>query len=414
MAVSAEQRARDAGVPVIDFDIELDPQFRDDPETRWRQAFDAGPIFYSSAARGFWVVTRYDLVREIVHHPERFSSREIYLFYREPLDFFDIPTQLDPPRHMPVRRLLSPLLSPAAVQEIAPDIRAITRTLIDEIVARGECEFNSAFALRLPALVIMQQLGLPLERERELVDLVLEVAHPDSARDPGLKRQRQAAKAIDAMWLEVVREKRANPGEDWTSALVQAEVDGEPLDDDMSLALMGTLLRGGFDTTAGTLGYAFHYLARHPELRARITDDPDLVPVAVEEFLRWYGGVPLITRVAATDLDFHGVRLEEGDRLTLLLRSANHDPVAFDEPLAFDADRSPNKHLAFGLGQHRCAGMHLARAELAISLEEWHRRIPDYRLGDMTNAKHEVSQNIRLSELPLVLERDRAEAPVAR
>lgn len=404
--LSAEARARAAGVPVLDFDIELDPQFRDDPTPKWQEALDAGPIFYSSAARGFWVVTSYDLLREVVHHPERFSSREIYLFYREPLGFFDIPTQLDPPEHLPVRRLVQPLLSPAAVREMEPAIRELTIGLIEGIADKPGCEFNADFALRLPALVIMQQLGLPLERERELVEVALAVAHPDSSSDPGLKRQREAAEEVDQMWRTVIEERRADPGEDWTSQLVTAEIDGKRLDDKTLLGLMGTLLRGGFDTTAGTLGYSFHRLATHPEERQALIDGRVAIPDAVEEFLRWYGGVPLITRTAAADFEFHGAEIREGDRFVLLLRAANHDGAAFENPCGFEADRSPNKHLAFGLGQHRCAGMHLARAELAIALEEWHRRIPDYCLGDMSESHHEVSQNIRLSSMPLIFERD--------
>jgi cytochrome P450 len=405
LITTTEDRARGAGIPVLDFDIELDPQFRVDPSVRFGEALEAGPIFYSSAARGFWVITTYELIREIVQHPDQFSSREIYLFYREQLGFHDIPTQLDRPYHVPIRRLIQPFLSPTAIRELEPSIREVTRGLIDELSLRDGCEFNADFGQRLPAIVIMTQIGLPLDREREIVEVNLKVAHPDGINDPGFTEYRDAVEVVDALWAQVIAERRANPRNDWTSHVVQSELDGQALDYETILGLLGTLLRGGFDTTAGTLGYSFHHLATHPEDRQRLVDNPSLIPSAVEEFLRCYGGVPLITRIASADFDFHGAPMKEGDRLVLLLRSANRDPEAFDHADLVELEREPNKQLGFGLGPHRCVGMHLARDELRIALEEWHARIPDYHLGDMTGVRHEVSQNIRLSALPLVFDR---------
>jgi cytochrome P450 len=136
-------------------------------------------------------------------------------------------------------------------------------------------------------------------------------------------------------------------------------------------------------------------------------NDPSLIPGAVEELLRRYGGSPIIARIVSTDLDFHGAPMREGDRLVLLLWSANRDPTAFEHADRVDFGRNPNKHLGFGLGVHRCPGMHLARTELRIALEEWHERIPDYHLGDMSGVKHQLSQDVRLTAVPLIFDRVR-------
>jgi cytochrome P450 len=272
------------------------------------------------------------------------------------------------------------------------------------VPSEGEIDFNEAFALRLPARVILQQIGLPLESEHEIVAVNLAVAHPSAEDDPDLTKHKKATESVDAMWRAVLEQRRRQPRDDWTSYLLHLQSEGEQLDDEMILRLLSTLLRGGFDTTAGTLGYTFAYLACNPALRSAFADNSESVVAAVEEFLRWYGGVPLITRVAAEDVELHGARLLKGDRLVLLLRSANHDPAAFDLPDTLDVERSPNRHLAFGLGPHRCLGMHLARAELRIAIEEWHKKIPEYHLGDMSAVRHEVSQNIRLSTVPLIID----------
>jgi cytochrome P450 len=404
---AAEARARASGIPVVDFDIELDPQFREDPSKRFSEAIEVGPIFYSSAARGFWVVSKYDLIVEIVHHPEQFSSREVFNFYREEFDFRDIPTQLDPPDHIPIRRLIQPYLAPAAIRALEPSIREVARKLIDELSMRSECKFNEDFGERLPAIVIMKQLGLPLEREREIVELNLRVEYPDSVSDPGYRKQKEAAYTLEAMWGQVIQERRARPLDDWTSQIIRSELEGRPLDSDTLLGLLSILLRGGLETTAGTLGFSMHHLATHSEDRERLVNDPSLIPSAVEELLRCYGGSPIIARIVSADLDFHGVPMREGDRLVLLLWSANRDLAAFEHADRVDFGRNPNKHLGFGLGVHRCPGMHLARTELRIALEEWHERIPDYHLGDMSGVKHQLSQDVRLTALPLIFDRVR-------
>lgn len=395
----------DLGVPITDFDIESDPTFRVDPDKKWREAASVGPVFFSRSARGFFVVSSYELVREILHQPDAFSSRDHYIFYRKPMPFYDIPTQLDRPDHIPVRRLLNPLLSPSSVAEMEPFIREVTRGLIDEIIARGRpCEFNTQFALRQPAQVIMKKLGLPLERELEFVQLNVQVAHPDAHRDPDLVEHQAAVDEVDRFWEKIVAARRREPEDDWITWLIRHGEDAGVLDTQKLMGVLRTLFRGGFDTTAGTLGYAFWYLAAHPYDRERIVADNESLSLAVEEFLRVYGGVPLIGRIVVDDCDFHGARMRRGDRVVLLLRAANRDELAFSNPHECDFGRNPNKHLAFGLGPHRCVGMHLARAEVRIALEEWHERIPVYALGDMSEVAHEVSENIRLSKLPIILQ----------
>jgi cytochrome P450 len=405
-AVSAEERARRSQLPVVEFDIELNTAFRRDPTVAFRGALEIGKIFYSTAARGFWVVSSYELIAEILHQPTSFSSREVFNFYRDYLAFRDIPTQLDAPEHVVIRRLIQPYLALASITGVEPAIRKVAQDLIDGLSSQKGCRFNEDFAERLPAIVIMNQLGLPLEFERQAISWNLTVEYPDSSVDFGYEKHRAAAKALEDMWLDIIKDRRAHPQDDWTSKIVNSTIDGRPLDTNTALGLLLVLLRAGFETTAGTLGLSVLHLATHSEDRQLIAGDPAAIPTAVEEFLRCYGGSPIISRIVSGDIDFHGVPMREGDRLVLLLWSANRDPSAFEEPHRVDLLREPNRHLGFGLGAHRCAGMHLARAELRIALEEWHHCIPEYHLGT-DNFQYQLSQDIRLTSLPLVFDRTR-------
>jgi cytochrome P450 len=399
---SPEQRARTGGVPVIDFDIELDPRFHEDPIERWRFASSQGPIFYSSSARGFWVITRYDLAREILQRPAEFSSRELMVFSRADLGFHDVPTQLDPPDHVLIRRLIQPLLSSAAVARLVPGIEQLVRELLGKLRGRPGCEFNSAFGLPLTGGTIARAMGIPSELEADMVELALDVAHPERSGDSEHERHRGSTDRIAAMWIDLISERRNRPREDWISYLATSRLDGEPLDDALIRRLLDTLFRAGFDTTAGTLAYAFHYLASHPDERLQLSRSRDLIPAAVEEMLRCFGADVLISRTATDSVNFHGIQMSAGDSIILLLAAANRDSAAFAEPDDVKVAREPNQHLGFGIGPHRCVGLHLALAELRVALDEWHVVIPDYALATDQTLRHEVSETARLSSLNLV------------
>jgi cytochrome P450 len=399
---SAEQRARAARVPVVEFDIELDSRFHQDPLERWRFASSNGPIFYSSSARGFWVITGYDLVREILQRPAEFSSRELMVFSRADLGFHDVPTQLDAPEHVVIRRLIQPLLSSTAVTSLVPAIEKLARELMLKVRDRPGCEFNSAFGLPLTGGTITRAMGVPSELEADMVELALDVAHPERNGDPEHERRRGSTERIATTWTDLISERRIRPREDWISYLVTSRLNGVPLDDQLIIRLLDTLFRAGFDTTAGTLTYAFHYLASHPEERRSLSTSRDLIPAAVEEMLRCFGADVLISRIASGSIDFHGAQISAGDRIILWMAAANRDTGQFVEPDDVTFTREPNRHLGFGLGPHRCVGLHFALAELRVALDEWHAVIPDYALAGEQSLRHEVSETARLTSLHLV------------
>ncbi|NKY60513.1 cytochrome P450 [Nocardia flavorosea] len=399
----AEARARAAGVQILDFDPECDPAFRDDPLGTMLAARRAGDIFYSTAARGFWVVTSYPLCREIGTDTDNFSNRETFTFYRKPSPGIHIPPNLDPPEHTKIRRMLAPLLSPSAVKKLEPAARESVRRLADEVVARGHCDFMADVALRVPADVFLEHMGLPVEHTDDIVATRLLAGELNASNDPDGSRLAAATTKINQMFVEVIAERRRRPADDIPSYLLAQEIDGKPLTDKEILTMCYTLLGTSLGTTASTMAMLVAHLAHEPGLRRSITTDPDMVGGLIEEALRYFPSIPLLPRTVRADIDFHGLPWKEGDRLVLLLPTANTDPGVFDEASTFDADRRPNRHIGFGLGPHTCAGSHLARMELRALVEEWHAKVPDYRVGDLSEVKHELSVAIRMTTLPFVV-----------
>ncbi|MFI5953155.1 cytochrome P450 [Cryptosporangium sp. NPDC051539] len=402
-SADAEARARAAGVTVADFDPECDPAFKEDPLGTILAAQQYGDIFYSTAARGFWVVTRYDLCREISQDAAGYSNRETFTFYRNPPPVFQMPANLDPPDHTKIRRLIAPLLSPAVVRRLEPRARASVAAIAGTVAAAGGCDFMADVALRIPAEVFLEHMGLPLARADEIIATRLLPGKLNASNDPDGTLLAAAVADVRTMFEEVVAERRRRPADDIPSHLLSQTVDGEPLRDEQVLQLCHTLLGTSLGTTASTMAFLFQRLAERPELRRRITETPEIVDGLVDEAVRCFPAIPMVARTVRNDRDVRGISWKEGDRLLLLLSAANADSDVFAEPAHVDPQRGPARHLGFGAGPHRCAGALLAQMELRVLIEEWHRRIPEYHLGDLSDLTHEVSVAVRMTSLPLVV-----------
>ncbi len=400
----AETRARDAGVPVVDFDPECDPAFKEDPLGKILAAQNLGDVLYSTAARGFWVITRYELFKEICQQPERYSNCETFTFYRSPPPVFQMPANLDPPEHTKVRKLLTPLLSHSAVTRLEPRARESVEAIANEVIARGGCDFMADVALRIPAEVFLEHMGLPLDNLDEIVATRLLPAKLNASNDPGGVQLAAAVAKVRALFEDVVDERRRQPADDVPSYLLSQSLDGRPLTQEEIVQLCYTLLGTSLGTTASTMTFLFKLLAENPTLRQHINDTPDAIGGLVEEALRCFPAIPLLARTVRGDVDFHGIKWKDGDRLLLLLSAASADPDIFPSPEMVKPDRRPNRHVAFSVGPHRCAGAHLARMELRVLLEEWQCRIPDYHLGDLSDLTHEVSVAVRMTTLPLMVD----------
>jgi cytochrome P450 len=343
-----------------------------------------GPVVYSPAYGGHWVVTGYKEVHQVLTDPKTFSSYPNNLV--TPADFGKfIPLELDPPDHTAYRQVLQPLFSPQRMKKLSDDIRTVVNGLIDEFAPRGEAEFISEFAHELPARIFLALMDWPLEDAplfTEATDVVL-FGKPGGTQEESDQARISAGLTVAGYFQKVIEDRRSNPRDDATSKLINTEValpDGTRLLEDQELFLMFyLLLMGGLHTVQGSLAWAIMHLVENPSQRDSIITDPAVIPTAVEEILRIEAAVAAGRR-ATRDVDLGGVSIAEGDQLLLMLCSANRDPDTFPHPNDFDINRSPNRHLSFGAGVHRCLGSHLGRIELTIALEELHRRIPDYQL----------------------------------
>ena len=343
---------------------------------------ERSPFYWSTYGPvGFWMIMRYEHVREAYQRHEVFSSDSIDPLDPDPAYRF-IPTLVNPPDHVKYRQVLNTWFSPAAVARIAPRAREVCVADIERIVDRGSCDFIADFALLYPTEVFLTILGLPVEDAQIFVPLVdrffVYFYAEDKSPIPDI------AAAIQGYFAEVLADRRKHPrdpGTDFVTYLLGASVFDRPLSEQEILDICFVLVLAGLDTTRGQSGYLFHHLATHDQDRRRIIAEPALVQSAVEETLRLYTIIIGDGRKIAQDVDFHGVPLQRGEMAWLSVAGANRDPRVFEDPTTFKVDRYGNKHLGFAGGPHRCLGAHLARQEMNIAVEEWHKRIPDYRVG---------------------------------
>jgi cytochrome P450 len=381
----------------------FDPATADDPAEAYRLLRETCPVARTSSPFGEHavVISRYDDVLWALKHPEVFSSAAaVDIGQDQPL----IPLQVDPPEHAKYRRLLDPEFAPRRVAEIEADARRLVNGLIDRFADRGECDFHEEFATPLPSTIFLRLMGLPQSDLPTFLQWRDNTIRPDV--DPGdfeaaARIREETGHAITRYFEEAIAERRRHPDDGLLSRLVHAEIEGRPLDDRELLGICHLLLLGGLDTVTATLDCSVAYLATHPEHRRRLVEDPSCSAAVVEELLRTETPVMMVVRSVKQDTELRGVPLKEGDSVTVLLGAADRDPAEFPDPDVVDFDRPQNRHLAFGGGPHRCLGSHLARMELRVGLEEFHRRIPEYRIAP--GATLRFSPGIRQTEsLPLV------------
>jgi cytochrome P450 len=363
---------------------------------KWREA---SPVARSTLGTGFWMLTQFEDIRQAAHNSQVFSSSAVRALEPDPPYVWN-PLMLDPPRHTTFRKLLTPRFAPGQVDKLDSGIRTWCAELIDRIAGKGECEFVEEFAVQFPAAVLLDLLGLPNSELATFVGWEHTVLHSTPESDPDHILAFTAMGELAVYLTGVLEERRAEPADDLISYLPQCTVDREPIADEDILNILMVLFLAGLDTTTAQISYLFYHLATHPEDRARIIADPELMPSAVEECLRFYG-IVTPARKLTVDTEIAGCPMKAGEMVAIAFPSANRDEREFPNANTFDLERSPNRHFAFGAGPHRCLGSHLARREMCIALEEWHRRIPAYSLvPDATITEHGGGV-LGLNELPL-------------
>ncbi|QKW24910.1 cytochrome P450 [Streptomyces seoulensis] len=359
-----------------DFDL-FSPPGAENPFTVYDDLRGGCPVAHSSKHGGYWIATSYQAVDDVAKNPELFSSVSISV----PKNAFgdDLaerpPITLDPPRHGPFRRTLLPAFSPRQIKALEPSVRDHARELLSGIVGRDRCDAAAEYAKKIPSRFMARMIGCDDDRQDEFAEQMRALLEANEMAEI------QAAMAVTQPFLDdLIEQRRRKPGEDLVSCVLSAEIDGRTLTGPELIGALVLIITAGIDTTWSALGSSLWHLARHPEDRKRLVADPALVPTAVEEFLRAFSPVQ-IARVVTRDTEFHGARLSAGDSILLGMPSANRDGAEFPCADQVDIGREVNRHLAFGVGIHRCIGSSVARMEMRVALEEWLRAIPDFSLA---------------------------------
>ncbi len=344
---------------------------------RWMRAHE--PVFRDR--NGLAAAATYQAVLDAERNPELFSSAG---GIRPDSPAMPYMIDMDDPAHLLRRKLVNSGFTRKRVTDKAASIDTLCDTLIDAVCERGECDFVHDLAAPLPMAVIGDMLGvLPQDRATLLKwsdDLVGGLS--SAADEATLQAVMEAFTGYTAFTMETIVKRRAEPTDDLFSILVNAEVDGEQLSDDEILYETLLILIGGDETTRHTLSGGTEQLLRHRDQWEQLLADPELIPGAMEEMLRWTSPVKNMCRMATADTEFHGTQLCEGDKMMLLFEAANFDESVFGDPDNFRIDRNPNSHMAFGFGTHFCLGNQLARLELSTMTRKILQRLPDLRLAD--------------------------------
>ena len=383
-----------------------DPELNRHPQPGYRMLRDSGPVVRlpgvipSRANADAHLVGRHADVVTVLRSPDVFSSRfdAVHIGQVRPL----IPLQIDPPDHAKYRKLLDPLFAPRRIALLEDRTRALVSDLVEAVADDGGCNYHAAVSEPLPSTVFLELLGLPVSRAAEFIALKDGIIRPPARTPEDRSAMVDAAGArIYAVLQEVLDERLEARQDDFISGFLDAEVDGERLTPEEVIDICYLFFLAGLDTVTASLDCMMARLALHPAEQRRLTDDPSVIPHAVEEMLRWETPVTAVVRVTTQDTELSGCPIAADQVVSVMLGSANTDERAWDKAESVDVDRRVNKHLAFGGGVHRCLGSHLARMELRVVLEEWHARIPEYRVPEGVELDYSPSLR-QIADLPLV------------
>jgi hypothetical protein len=377
----------DAKRDVVDFATDwdhTDPAWVADPYPIWEDLRERCPVAHTDRYAGGWFPTTHEMVSSVANDTEHFTSRSVVVSHNKfpPNAVAPIggapPITSDPPFHQIARRLILPAFAPGPINAMEPQVRALCSKHLDSLKGRVEIDAGADYAQFISPGVIATMLGFPEEDEdlfRDFVHLVLDLVDlSPEVRGPMFMPM---AEYFDAQ----INDHLANPRDDFTSYLLNVEIGGEKLAPEHVRGTMVLTLVAGIDTTWSAIGSAIWHLAQNPDDLARLVNEPELMGVAVEEFLRFYAPVTM-ARMVKEDMDFYGCPMKKDDWVLLGFPAANRDPEVFEDADKFIIDRALNRHAAFGLGIHRCVGSNLARMELRIAIEEFIARYPRFELSD--------------------------------
>ncbi|GFG75442.1 cytochrome P450 [Mycobacterium botniense] len=375
---------------VVDFDHHSDEfnqnELRINAELRRRC-----PVAWNNRYGGFWFVTGYQAVAQIARDGETFAHK----YQPDADDGIDyqgemgVPRpqgqpalgigEVDGPYHQALRRALAPFFSPGAVEQMRPFMEQCAHWFLDQRIGDGQMDLVLDYASPVPAILTMRLMGLPHDNWRLYANLFHSVMAAPQDSDDYAKAVAEVPAMMDDL-LKFAASRRREPRDDLTSFLVRFEFNGRPLDDAQVLDILWNLIGGGVDTTTSLTALSLLHLGTHPQLRRQLIERPELYRTATDEFLRYFSVNQQLSRTVTRDVVVGGQRLRRNDRVIISWLAANHDEHEFERPDDIVLDRSPNRHLAFGLGPHRCIGSHLARAMFEVMVQTVLDRIPDYQV----------------------------------
>jgi cytochrome P450 family 142 subfamily A polypeptide 1 len=367
-----------------DINLTDGPFYGNDPHELFTWMRANAPVYFD-ANSGVWGITRYADLKTISADPKTFSNAGGIRPDNDPLPMM---IDMDDPDHLRRRKLVNKGFTPRRVRDSEDRIRLVCDSIIDNISEQGSCDLVRDIAAPLPMIMIGDALGVAPEDRDDLLrwsDDMVSALSGSSSSEEALMKAMNAFIGYSEYCNRVIAERRANPGtDDLMGILVDAEVDGDVLDDLELVHESLLILVGGDETTRHVISGGMKELMANPDQRDRLAADPELMPGAVEEMLRWVSPIRNMARVVTHDVTFGDQRLLEGQKLLLLYPSANRDEAVFDDPFRFDITRTPNDHVAFGFGTHFCMGASLARLEISVMIERLVSRLPDLALAGAT------------------------------
>jgi cytochrome P450 len=361
---------------IHDFD-HTDPRWTESPYQIWDELRATSPVVHTERFLGCYMPTTFEAVKQITYDTEHFSSRRVVVRDVRPETIPAPPITSDPPEHKPAKQLLLPSFTPDAIKKLEPRVRAICNELIDGFIDDRGCDAAARYSRHIPVRAIAHMLGIPEADGDRFIKWIHEIL------ELGIKDQAALIRAVQEMiayFSGHIERRKKEPTDDLITTLMNArDKEGRPLSDAHVQGTLRLLLIAGIDTTWSAIGSSFWHLAKTPADRERLLAEPELLPTAIEEFLRAYAPVTM-AREVMKETEISGCPIKPGNMVLLSFPAANRDPAVFPDADKVVIDRKENRHAAFGLGIHRCVGSNLARMEMTVAIEEWLKRIPDFRL----------------------------------
>lgn len=357
------------------------------------------PIFWADnvvmGVRGAWVPRRAKDIRSVFADSEHFTMKDFAPFAKLCGEsWYLVPAEMDPPDHGLLRSVVNPLFTPKRMAALEDKIRLYAREYVQQLAPQGQCDFMKDFAFEFPIKVFLELMGLPQERVGQFMAWEHGLLH-----EPDLDRVIAATRAVNAYLAEECEDRRRNPRDDLITFAVQADVKGRPMTQDEITGFCFNLFIGGLDTVSTNMGLQFRHLAETPEHQKLLRENPAMIPNAISELMRFYAPI-MNSRECIKELEIAGQVIRPGDKVMLPTFLAGRDPEEFPDPDRVILERNP-RHVTFGYGAHLCIGMHLARREMRIAMEEFLAGIGEFRITPGASVESYLAAVIQPISLPL-------------